>query len=171
MRLALPLPVRVVVAALLATFAVVTVGVNTADAAPPADHGTKQLAKQVARAERALDRALKTQRTRSLSAESVAALQANAEGDKELLATYTTPEELKGFRTVNYVLVVNVLRKAEKRLADAEVAATAGPALQSVVATGLTVTATSSKADVRALRAALEAAAPADDEADEPVEG
>jgi len=159
MRLALPLPVRVVVAALLATFAVVTVGVQTADAAPPADHGTKQLAKQVAKAERALDRALKTQRTKSLSAETVAALQASAEDDKELLATYTTREELKGFRTVNYVLVVNVLRKAEKL------------GLTDVVTQALTVTATSSKADVRAVRAAFEAAAPTDDEADEPVEG
>lgn len=163
MRLALPLPVRVVVAALFATLALVTVGVKTADAAPPADHGTKQLAKRVAKAERALDRAVKPQRTKRLAPETLTALQANVDVDKELLATYTTREELKGFRTVNYVVVVNILRKAEKQLVDTELAATAGPALQSVVAAGLTVTATSPKSDVRALRAALEAATPDDE--------
>ena len=88
---------------------------------------------------------------------------ANVDADKELLGTYTTRTELRGFRTVNYVIVVNVLRKAEKQLADAEVAAVAAPSLQGVVATGLTVTATSPKADVRALRAALEAATPDDE--------
>ena len=45
---------------------------------------------------------------------------------------------------------------------DPEVAAVSGTALQGVVATGLTVTATSSKADVRALRSALEKATPDD---------
>jgi hypothetical protein len=163
MNLSLTHPLRVLVAvvvAVVATAATVAVGMPGAQAAPPAKHAGKHFAKQVAKAERALDRAVKPQRTKRLSAETLAALQANVDADKDLLATYTTRQQLKGFRTVNYVIVVNVLRKAEKRLADPEVAALSGTALQGVVATGLTVTATSSKADVRALRAALEKATP-----------
>ena len=164
MNLSLTSPLRVLVAvvvAVVATLAAVTVGTPPgAQAAPPAKHAGKHFAKQVAKAERALDRAVKPQRTKRLSADTRAALQANVDADKELLATYTTREQLKGFRTVNYVIVVNVLRKAEKRLADPEFVALSGTALQSVVAQGLTVTATSSKADVRALRAALEKATP-----------
>lgn len=164
MNLSLTSPLRVLVAvvvAVVATLAAVTVGTPPgAQAAPPAKHAGKHFAKQVAKAERALDRAVKPQRTKRLSADTLAALQANVDADKELLATYTNREQLKGFRTVNYVIVVNVLRKAEKRLADPEFVALSGTALQSVVAQGLTVTATSSKADVRALRAALEKATP-----------
>ena len=163
MNLSLTSPLRVLVAvvvAIVATLAAVTVGTPGAQAAPQAKHAGKHFAKQVAKAERALDRAVKPQRTKRLSADTLAALQANVDADKELLATYTTREQLKGFRTVNYVIVVNVLRKAEKRLADPEFVALSGTALQSVVAQGLTVTATSSKADVRALRAALEKATP-----------
>lgn len=163
MNLSLTSPLRVLVAvvvAVVATLAAVTVGTPGAQAAPQAKHAGKHFAKQVAKAERALDRAVKPQRTKRLSADTLAALQANVDADKELLATYTTREQLKGFRTVNYVIVVNVLRKAEKRLADPEFVALSGTALQSVVAQGLTVTATSSKADVRALRAALEKATP-----------
>ena len=164
MNLSLTSPLRVLVAvvvAVVATLAAVTVGTPPgAQAAPQAKHAGKHFAKQVAKAERALDRAVKPQRTKRLSADTLAALQANVDADKDLLATYTSREQLKGFRTVNYVIVVNVLRKAEKRLGDVEIAATSGPALQAVVATGLTVTATSSKADVRALRAALEKATP-----------
>jgi hypothetical protein len=166
MHLSLPHPLRTlasVVVAVVATVAAVAAGMPGAQAAPPADHVSKHVAKQVAKAERALDRAVKPQRTKRLAAETLAALQANVDADKELLGTFATREELKGFRTVNYVIVVNVLRKAEKQLADTEVAAVAAPALQGVVATGLTVTATSSKADVRALRAALEAATPDDE--------
>ena len=163
MNLSLTSPLRVLVAvvvAIVATLAAVTVGTPGAQAAPQAKHAGKHFAKQVAKAERALDRAVKPQRTKRLSADTLAALQANVDADKELLATYTNREQLKGFRTVNYVIVVNVLRKAEKRLADPEFVALSGTALQSVVAQGLTVTATSSKADVRALRAALEMATP-----------
>jgi hypothetical protein len=163
MNLSLTHPLRVLVAvvvALVATLAAVAVSTPDAQAAPPAKHAGKHFAKQVKKAERALDRAVKPQRTKRLSADTLAALQANVDADKELLATYTAREQLKGFRAVNYVIVVNVLRKAEKRLGDVEIAATSGPALQAVVATGLTVTATSSKADVRALRAALEKATP-----------
>lgn len=163
MNLSLTSPLRVLVAvvvAIVATLAAVTVGTPGAQAAPQAKHAGKHFAKQVAKAERALDRAVKPQRTKRLSADTLAALQANVDADKELLATYTNREQLKGFRTVNYVIVVNVLRKAEKRLADPEFVALSGTALQSVVAQGLTVTATSSKADVRALRAALEKATP-----------
>lgn len=163
MHLALPHPLRALTVVLVATVVAVALGMPGAQAAPAADHVTKHVAKQVAKAERALDRAVKPQRTKRLTAETLAGLQANVAADKELLGTYTTREELEGFRTVNYVIVVNVLRKAEKQLADTEVAAAAAPALQGVVSTGLTVTATSSKADVRALRAALEAATPDDE--------
>lgn len=165
MNLSLTHPLRVLVAvvvAVVASVAAVAVGTPGAQAAPPAKHAGKHFAKQVAKAERALDRAVKPQRTKRLSAETRAALQANVDADKDLLATYTSREQLKGFRTVNYVIVVNVLRKAERRMADPEVAAVSGTALQGVVATGLTVTATSSKADVRALRSALEKATPDD---------
>jgi hypothetical protein len=160
MHPSLPHPLRALTSVLVAVLATVAaVGVPGAQAAPPADHVTKQVAK----ADRALDRAVKPQRTKRLTAGTVAALQANVDADKELLGTYTTREELKGFRTVNYVIVVNVLRKAEKQLADAAVEAAAATALQSVVTSGLDVTATSTKADVRALRAALEAATPEDE--------
>lgn len=150
-------PLRVLAAVAVAT--TVLLGAGPAAVAAPG-HGTGHVkvhvaakggaksgglvAKLVAKAERALDRAVRPSRTARLSAESVAALQANVDADKALLATYTTREELAGFRTVNYVLVVNVLRQAE------------ATGLDDVVAEALTVTATTPKADVTALLGALE---------------
>lgn len=185
MRLSLRVLGAVVAAALTLTAPV-------AQAAPGGGHGhghakqtkapagQKQLLKDVAKAESALDRALKPSRTGMLTPETLAALQANADADKAALAEVATAaqladgstdlkqarKDLKALRTENYVLVVNVLRKAERLIAEADPAATDVSALDAVVANALTITASSPKSLLRELRAELEAAAPADDATD-----
>jgi hypothetical protein len=81
----------------------------------------------------ALDRAVKPSRIGELSASTQAALQENVAADKaELDVVRTTAasthdsaqlrqarKEIKKVRAVNYVLVVNVLRKTERLLARA----------------------------------------------------
>lgn len=116
------------------------------------------VAKLVAQADRALDRAVSASRTAALSVDSVAALQANVAADKALLATYTTRAEFAGFRTVNYVLAVNVVRNAEALLVSVDPTSPQAADLTAVVEQALTVTATTPKSDLVALFAALEAA-------------
>jgi hypothetical protein len=165
--------------AVAAVTSTVVLAGTVADAAPPAGKGNVKVhgpaakgvksakggaksaalvAKLVAQAERALDRAVAPTRTVALTADSVAALQANVEADRALLATYTSRTELAGFRAVNYVLVVNVVREAEALLATTDPASSQGSALPAVVDAALTVTATTPKADVTALLEALEVA-------------
>ena len=164
-------------AVVAATSTLVLAG-TAADAAPPAGHGkghvkvhgpagsaegakggaASLVAKLVAQAERALDRAVSPSRTAALSVDSVAALQANVAADKALLATYTTRAELAGFRTVNYVLAVNVVRNAEALLVSVDPTSPQAADLTAVVEQALTVTATTPKSDLVALFAALEAA-------------
>ncbi len=128
--------------------------------------GQKQLLKSIAKVDRALDRSLRSSRIGGLTPESQAALLANADTDRLALADIAAAaaaadasvdvrqarKDLKSVRTVNYVLVVNILRKAEKLLAEGSGDAAA---LAAVVDTARLVTASSTKADLRELRAAL----------------
>jgi hypothetical protein len=162
--------------AVAAVTSTVLVTGTTAEAAPPAGKGSVKvhgpaakgakggaksaalLAKLVAQAGRALDRAVAPSRTGALTADSLAALQANVEADRALLATYTSRTELAGFRTVNYVHVVNVLREAEALLATLDPASAQSADLATLVGEALAVTATTPRSDVTALLDALEGA-------------
>lgn len=174
--------------------AALTLTVPAAEAAPHAGHGhgqvkqeghakavagQKQILKDVAKAERALDRALKPSRTGMLTPETLAALLANADADRAALGDVAAAaqaadgsadlaqarKDLKAVRTVNYVLVVNILRTAERRLAEVDAASVEASLLDAVVAKARTVTATSPKSLLRELRDELDAADPGDDTA------
>ena len=67
-------------------------------------------------------------------------------------------KEVHANRATNYVLVVNVLRKAERLLATAPAGSTAATALTAVVTEGLTVDDDTDKAALRDLRKDLEGA-------------
>ena len=138
----------------------------------PVARAQRQLLHDVAKVSAALDRAVKPSRVGTLAAATRAALLENAEDDKAGLETFRTMaatndssadlrrarKDLKKLRAVNYVLVVNVLRKAERLLADATPGSAAAGSLTAVVTKALTVDAYTDKAMLRELRADLKTA-------------
>ena len=120
----------------------------------------------------ALDRAVRPARVGRLSEATKTALSANVAADQseldallaEVQAADTTYDfraarkEVHANRATNYVLVVNVLRKAERLLATAPAGSTAATALTAVVTEGLTVDDDTDKAALRDLRKDLEGA-------------
>lgn len=137
----------------------------------------RQLLREIAKVSGALDRVVRPSRIGRLTPETQVALLANVELDRSVLEAVTAAaatadgsvdlgqarQDLKAVRTVNYVLVVNVLRKAERLLADGRGDAAA---LTAVVDAARLVTAATAKDELRDLRAALQVAAT---ESDDPV--
>jgi hypothetical protein len=132
----------------------------------------RQLLREVAKVSRKIDGATKASRIGMLSDATQAALLDNVAADKTeldgfrtLAATTATSADLrqarkdvKKLRAVNYVLVVNVLRKAERLHAGATSGSAAAVSTAAVVTKALTVDASTDKAMLRELRRDLEAA-------------
>jgi hypothetical protein len=187
------------------TVAAVTVtgaSFQTALAAPPSGahgggqaahgggHGKADLAKSdvrkvlrdIDRATRKLDHAVRASRIDGLDQETQDALLANVETDKAVLAGQATTvstagdttdlrqarRDVRALRAENYVLAVNVLRQSARVGEAAADNAEALALVDSAVVKALAVTASSTKADVKAARADLVAAkALLDDDTDE----
>ena len=138
----------------------------------PVARAHRQLEHELTKMSKALDRAVKPSRIGKLSASTQAALQENVAADKARLdAVRTTAAssgdsaqlkqartDVKKLRAVNYVLVVNVLRKAERLLAEAVPGSAAAVSLAAVVTEALTVDAATDRATFRGLRADLKTA-------------
>jgi hypothetical protein len=132
----------------------------------------RQLLHDVAKVSRKLDGATKPSRIGTLAATTQAALLENVAGDETELDAFRTlaatagssvdlrqaRKDVKKLRAVNYVLVVNALRKAERLLADAAPGSAAATSLAAVVTDALTVDASTDRAVLRTLRADLTAA-------------
>jgi hypothetical protein len=132
----------------------------------------RQLLHEVAKVSRKLDGATKQSRIGMLSDTTQAALLANVAADKSGLDAYRTMassaagsvdlrqarKDVKKLRPVNYVLVVNVLRKAERLQAGATAGSAAAVSTAAVVTKALTVDASTDRATLRELRRDLEAA-------------
>lgn len=88
----------------------------------------------------------------------LAALKDEALAAESVLDTRATRKELRAFRVENYVLVVNVLHKAEGLVDAAAVDPEALVFVQSAIDKALATTATSPKSDLRAARHDLAAA-------------
>lgn len=175
---------RVLAAALSAT-ALMFSGVHTADARPShakgerptasqkgADRhggGTSKLERDVARTIVQLERTVSEQRLRRVDPAHAATVVANVDADQAALAALvapaTTPTDgastappsdaratLRTYRVANYRLAVNILRQAAQagQTTEAETLA-----LEESVALALAITATSTKAEVRAARTAF----------------
>lgn len=162
-------------AAVVAATALMFTGMHAADAKPAqarsnveAEKSAKakagktdtatRLARDVERVKARLDRTVSPQRLAKLDDADADAVVGNVAADKLLLDGVTDRAELRTFRVENYRLVVNVLRKAAKVRSLAEGNAEAGVLVESAVAKALDVTATDSKAEVKAARADLAAA-------------
>lgn len=169
-----------------ATLTLAGPGLQTAASAKPHTHvahvkgGHAALAKgdvakvlrDIARTSKALDRSVRDNRVGTLADDVLAAVLANVEADKAALAELATAvsapdstvdasqvrRDLRQLRPENYVLSVNVLRKAARVAAAATDNAEATALVDSAVATALTVTASSPKSLVRDARADLAAA-------------
>ena len=138
----------------------------------PVTRAHRQLEHELAKVATALDRAVRPSRIGQLSDSTQAALQENVAADKAKLdAVRTTAassddsaqlrqarKDVKKLRAVNYVLVVNVLGKAERLLAQAAPGSSAAVALAAVVTEALTVDASTDKATFRELRTDLKTA-------------
>lgn len=132
----------------------------------------RQLLKTIDNVSDHLDRSVKPSRIDMLSATTQAGLVANVAADKAALGEVATAAQavgstldlrqartdVKELRPENYRLVVNVLRKAERLLADATAGSAAATALSAVVTEGLTVDASTERSVLRDLRADLKAA-------------
>lgn len=139
--------------------------------ADPVARAQRQLEHELAKVSKALDRAVKPSRIGGLSASTQAALRENVAADKAGLDAIRTEaasagdsavlrqarKDVKTLRAVNYVLVVNVLRKAERLLAEATPGSAEAGQLTAVVTRALSVDASTDKALLRELRADLKA--------------
>jgi hypothetical protein len=128
--------------------------------------------RDIARTSKALDRTVRDNRVGTLADDVKAAVVLNVEADKAALAALGTAvsapdstvdlsqvrRDLHQLRPENYVLSVNVLRKAARVAAAATDNAEATALVGSAVATALTVTASSPKSLLRDARADLAAA-------------
>lgn len=153
---------------------VLVLSAPSAGAAPggsdPVARQQRQLLHALDKVSDALDRSVKASRVGVLSDTTEAALRANVAADQAELAAVRAAvptltdlrqarKDLKDYRAVNYVLVVNVLRKAERLLADATGNTAATTALTAVIDEALDVDAnTTEKPALRDLRADLKAA-------------
>ena len=138
----------------------------------PVARQQRQLLHSIEKASDALDRAVKPSRIGRLTQATQDSLKANVAADQGELdalttevqaadATYdfrATRKEIHANRANNYVLVVNVLRKAERLLATAPAGSPAATALTGVVTEGLTVDDDTDKAALRDLRKDLKTA-------------
>jgi hypothetical protein len=134
--------------------------------------GTAALVRDITRLSAALDRTVRPSRIGTLAEDVQAAVVANVEADKQDLAWLAEDvaaaggtvdvrqvrADLRDLRPENYVLSVNVLRKATRVGAAATESPEATALVQSAVDLALTVTATSPKSVLREARAALSAA-------------
>jgi hypothetical protein len=134
--------------------------------------GTAALVRDLTRLSAALDRTVRPSRIGMLAEAVQSAVVANVEADQQDLlvlaedvasagATVDVRQvraDLRDLRPENYVLAVNVLRKAARVGAAATDSAEATALVQSAVDLALTVTATSPKSLLREARAALSAA-------------
>ena len=134
--------------------------------------GTAALVRDLTRLSAALDRTVRPSRIGTLAEDVQAAVVANVEADRQDLAVLAEDvaaaggtvdvrqvrADLRDLRPENYVLAVNVLRKAARVGAAATDSAEATALVQSAVDLALTVTATSPKSLLREARAALSAA-------------
>jgi hypothetical protein len=125
--------------------------------------------RDIARTSKALDRTVRDNRVGTLADDVRTAVVGNVDADKAALAELATavsaPEstldpsqvrrDLRQLRPENYVLAVNVLRKAARVAAAATDNAEATALVDSAVATALTVTAASPKSLLREARADL----------------
>lgn len=137
-----------------------------------AQGGAAKVLRDIARTSRALDRTVRENRIGNLAADIQAAVVLNVEADKAALTALATAvsapdstqdlsqvrRDLHQLRPENYVLSVNVLRKAARVAAAATDNAEATALVDSAVATALTVTASSPKSLLRDARADLAAA-------------
>lgn len=133
---------------------------------------TAALVRDITRLSAALDRTVRPSRIGTLAEDVQAAVVANVEADKQDLAWLAEDvaaaggtvdvrqvrADLRDLRPENYVLSVNVLRKAARVGAAATESPEATALVQSAVDLALTVTATSPKSVLREARAALSAA-------------
>ena len=136
----------------------------------PAARAQRQLLHEIAKVSKKLDGATKPARIGTLSETTQAALLENVAADKAALEVFRTlatvgsadlrqaRKDVKTLRAVNYVLVVNVLRKAEGLLATATPGSATAVALAAVVTEALTVDASTDRAVLRELRRDLKAA-------------
>ena len=136
----------------------------------PVARAQRQLLREVAKVSKKLDGATKAARIGTLPDTTQAALLENVAADKAALEVFRTlatdgsadlrqaRKDVKALRAVNYVLVVNVLRKAEGLLATATPGSAAAVSLAAVVTEALTVDASTGKAVLRELRRDLKAA-------------
>lgn len=134
--------------------------------------GAAALVRDITRLSAALDRTVRPSRIGTLAEDVQAAVVANVEADKQDLAWLAEDVAaaggtvdvrqvragLRDLRPENYVLSVNVLRKAARVGAAATDSAEATVLVQSAVDLALTVTASSPKSLLREARAALSAA-------------
>lgn len=134
--------------------------------------GAVALVRDITRLSAALDRTVRPSRIGTLAEDVQAAVVANVEADKQDLAWLAEDVAaaggtvdvrqvragLRDLRPENYVLSVNVLRKAARVGAAATDSAEATALVQSAVDLALTVTASSPKSLLREARAALSAA-------------
>lgn len=134
--------------------------------------GQRQLLRDLDRAVRALDRAVKPSRIAPLSETSQAGLLANIGTEKTglvalratLLAADTTADvrqvraDLRGLRIANYVVAVNQLRQAQALAVVAAADVEATTLVASAVTKALTVTAAADKSLLADVRADLNAA-------------
>ncbi len=134
--------------------------------------GTAALVRDITGLTAALDRTVRPSRIGTLAEDVQAAVVANVEADKQDLVWLAEDvaaaggtvdvrqvrADLRDLRPENYVLAVNVLRKAARVGAAATDSAEATALVQSAVDLALTVTAASPKSVLREARAALSAA-------------
>jgi hypothetical protein len=132
----------------------------------------RQLLHEVAKVSRKLDGATKPSRIGMLSDATQTALLANVAADKSGLEAFRAVaasaagsadlpqarKDVRKLRAVNYVVVVNVLRKAERLHAGATAGSAASASTAAVVTKALTVDASTDRAVLRELRRDLEAA-------------
>ncbi|QBX54174.1 hypothetical protein EXE58_00930 [Nocardioides seonyuensis] len=132
----------------------------------------KQLLKDVAGKDKRLTRLAESNAVARLADETEAALVANitdaqtaltdvktaVEAADSTVDTRAVRKELRSFRVVNFRLAVNILKQAENLAEEAATDPEATAALDAAETAALALTATSTKADVKAARAHLELA-------------
>ena len=142
------------------------VKVNKSKAAEKkAAQAQRQFDRLVERTDRALVRAIKETRVSHLAVvgghDTKSAVIANVNADRAAVAAATTAAEVKQYRAVNYILVVNVLRQAAEVQAESDALggnAEVDALVTSAVEKALAVTALSPKSDIKSARADLSVA-------------
>lgn len=140
--------------------------------AKPAKAQTKQLLKDIAGKDKRLDRLSTSNAVESLADDTEAEVVANVTDARTALADLKTTveaadstvdtraarKELRSFRVENFRIVVNILSKAERLEEPAAADAEAAGHLAAAETAALDITATSTKADIRAARDHVKAA-------------